>query len=77
MMQVWPYEVIMMQCLRIKNEVCDQFGIERLFSNPFHTKGNAKVENVHSFLKGTLKNPYTIAILNGMNSFHLLFMVIT
>ena len=39
---------------KILNEVYDQQGIKRLFSNPFYTKGNAKVENVHNFLKTTL-----------------------
>ena len=35
-------------------EVYDHICIKRLFSNSFHTQGNAKVENVHSFLKRTL-----------------------
>ena len=39
---------------KVLNEVCDQLGIKRLFSNPFHPQGNATVENVHNFLKGTL-----------------------
>ena len=29
-------------------------GTERLFTNPFHPQGNAKVENIHSFIKRTL-----------------------
>ena len=39
---------------KVLNEVCDQLDIKRLFSNPFHPQGNAKVENVHNFLKRTL-----------------------
>ena len=41
-----------------KNKVlkgaCDQLGIKRLFSNLFHAQGNARVENVHNFLKRKL-----------------------
>ena len=33
------------------NEVCDQLDNKRLFSSPFHTQGNVKVENIHNFLK--------------------------
>ena len=36
------------------NKACNQLGIKRLFSNPFHPQGNAKVENVYIFLKWTL-----------------------
>ena len=39
---------------KVLNEACDQLDIERLFSNPFHPQGNAKVENVHNFLKRNL-----------------------
>ena len=39
---------------KVLNKVCDQLGIKRLFSNLFHQKDNAKVENVHNFLKRTL-----------------------
>ena len=39
---------------KVINEACDQLGIKRLFSNPFYPQGNAKVENVHNFLKWTL-----------------------
>ena len=39
---------------KVINEAYDQIGIKRLFSNPFHPQGNAKVENVHNFLKWTL-----------------------
>ena len=39
---------------KVLNEVCDQLGIKRLFSNPFHPQGNSKVENVHNFIKRTL-----------------------
>ena len=28
---------------KVLNEACDQLGIKRLFSNPFHPQGNAKV----------------------------------
>ena len=41
---------------KVLNKVCDQLHIKRLFSNLFHTQGNAKVKNVHSFLKRTLTN---------------------
>ena len=39
---------------KVLNEVCDQSDIKRLFSNPFHPQDNAKMENVHNFLKRTL-----------------------
>ena len=39
---------------KVLNEVCKQLHIKRLFSNPFYPQGNAKVENVHNFLKRTL-----------------------
>ena len=39
---------------KVLNEVCDQIGTKRLFSNPFYPQGKAKVENVHNFLKWTL-----------------------
>ena len=39
---------------KLLNEVCDQLGIKRLFSKPVHPQGNAKVENVHNFLKRNL-----------------------
>ena len=32
-------------------EACDQIGIKRLFSNPFHPQSNSRIENVHNFLK--------------------------
>ena len=38
----------------VLNEVCDQLGIERLFSNLFHLQGNAKVDDVYNFLKRTI-----------------------
>ena len=41
---------------KVLNKVCDQLGIKWLFSNPFHPQGNAKVENIHNFLKITLIN---------------------
>ena len=39
---------------KILTETCNQLGIKRLFSKPFHPQGNAKVENVHKVLEGTL-----------------------
>ena len=36
---------------KILNKACYHLGIKRLFSNPFHLQGNAKVEKVHNFLK--------------------------
>ena len=39
---------------KILNEACNQLGIKRLFSNPFHSQGHEKVENDHDFLKWTL-----------------------
>ena len=36
---------------KVLNEACDILGVKRLFSNPFYPQGNAKVENVHNFLK--------------------------
>ena len=39
---------------KVLNEVCNQLGIKRLFSNPFYPQGNAKVEHIHNFLKRTL-----------------------
>ena len=41
---------------KVLSEVYGQLGVKRLFSNPFHPLGNAKVENVHNFVKGTLTN---------------------
>ena len=38
----------------VLNEVYDKLGIKMLFSILFHQQGNAKVENVHNFLKLTL-----------------------
>ena len=35
------------------NETCDQLGTNRLFSNPFYSQGNSRMENVHNFLKQT------------------------
>ena len=40
--------------INTKYEVCDQLGIKKLFSNPFHPQGYAKMENVHNFQKRTL-----------------------
>ena len=39
---------------KVPNEACNQLGIKRLFSSPFHLQGNAKFEDVHNFLKWTL-----------------------
>ena len=36
---------------KVLNEACNQLGIKQLFSSPFHPQGNARVENVHNFLK--------------------------
>ena len=36
---------------KVLNEMCDQLGIMRLFSNPFHLQDNSRIENVHNFLK--------------------------
>ena len=41
---------------KVLNEVSDQVDIIRLFSNLFHPRGNAKVQNVHNFLKRNLTN---------------------
>ena len=38
---------------KVLNEACNQLSIKQLFSNPFHSQGNTKVENVHNFLKWT------------------------
>ena len=35
------------------NKICDQIGIKGYFINLFHHQGNAKLENVHNFLKRT------------------------
>ena len=43
----------------VLNKVCNQLSIKRLFSNPFHPQGNAKVENVHNFLKEPSPNSRT------------------
>ena len=56
---------------KVPDEACDQLGIKRLFSNPFHPQRNAKVENVHNFLKYTLaRHTQTIVLWNGMNYCH-------
>ena len=39
---------------KILNEVFDQLGIKRLFFNPFHPQGNAKVKMCINFLKRTI-----------------------
>ena len=39
---------------KVLNEACDQLHIKRLFFSLFHLQGNAKVKNVHNFLKQTL-----------------------
>ena len=39
---------------KVLHEACNQLGIKRLFCNQFHLQGNAKVKNVHNFLKWTL-----------------------
>ena len=39
---------------KVLNAACDQLGIKRLFSNPFHPQINAKDENVNNFLERTL-----------------------
>ena len=41
---------------KVLDEACDQLGIKRLFSHPFHPQGNERVENVNNFLKRTLTN---------------------
>ena len=38
----------------VLQDVCEQCGIKRLFSNSFHPQGNLRIENVHNFLKRTL-----------------------
>ena len=35
-------------------DACEQLGIKRLYSNPFHLQGDSRIENVHNFLKRTL-----------------------
>ena len=62
---------------KVLNELCDQLGIKMLFSNLFYQQGNAKVENVHNFLKEPSPNSWTTAISGRMNSFHLLVIAIT
>ena len=62
---------------KVLNELCDQLGIKRLFSNLFHLQSNVKVENVRIFFKKTLTKFLTIATSNGMNSFHLHVIAIT
>ena len=37
---------------KMLNEVCDQFGIKRLFANPYHPQGNAMAEIFILSLKG-------------------------
>ena len=39
---------------KMLNKVCDQLSIKRLLANLFHAQGNAKMENLHNFLKRTL-----------------------
>ena len=33
------------------NEACSKLGMKKLLSNQLHPQGNARVENVHNFLK--------------------------
>ena len=37
---------------KMLHKVCDQLGIKRLFTNPFHPQGNAKVKTFTISLKG-------------------------
>ena len=32
----------------------DTFGINHIYSNPYHPQGNGRIENVHNFLKCTI-----------------------
>ena len=47
---------------KVLNEVCDQLGIKRLLSNPFHPQGNAKVDHVYNFLKRTSPISWIVVI---------------
>ena len=47
---------------KILNEVYDQLGIKMIYSNLFHPQGNAKVENVHNFLKRILTKFWIVVI---------------
>ena len=62
---------------KILNEICNQLGIEMLFSSLFHPQGNAKMENVHNCLKKPSPNSWIIVISKGMNSFNSFVIAIT
>ena len=38
----------------VLTDACEQLGIKRLFSKPFHPQGNLRIENVHNSLDRTL-----------------------
>ena len=38
----------------VLNDTCEELGIKKLYSNPFHPQGNLRIENVYNFLKRTL-----------------------
>ena len=61
---------------KVLNEVCYKLDIERLFSNPFHPQGNAKMEMYTISKKGPSPNLWTTEISTGMSSFHLLVTVV-
>ena len=38
----------------VLTDACEQLGIKRLYSNPFHPQGNSRTENTHNFVKRAL-----------------------
>ena len=62
---------------KVLNKVCDQLGIKMLFSNLFHPQGNAKVENVHNFLKKALTKFLDNSNLEWDEPLHSLVIVLT
>ena len=51
------------------NTILKQLGIKCIFSNPYRPQGNFHIENVHNFLKRTLRF-YLAQMQNGIRSYH-------
>ena len=41
-------------CLKHVMSMLDSIGIKHIYSNPYHPKGNSRIENVYNFLKHTI-----------------------
>ena len=48
---------------QLMDDVLQQYGIDCIFSNPYHWQSNEKLEVFHKYLKPTLKNQYLNQVL--------------